>query len=474
MSLKNRDIQGSANISRNVNVGNNANVNGDVTVGHNLRVTGWVDAPNIKGPLKGLYASEEALKEAYPKPEAGWFALVGDRLPAAIWRAELKHDTDESGGPSTPEGEWRATGETGGTLNLYQDFLERGIRNLKDGIDDEAEARETADDALWKSVATIQGTIELEELDDMYGPALVLKKAGMEGNGPFRFIVMRNGRNSGFVDVIGDSMGHNLTQILTTHEAAPDFTMHTDERVHIYIRTYVLNKGTLPEAKGTWTEWRSLISDLLERDSRTDLINGQAFRTGDSSGISGYFGSPTESGAVFFTGADNDVEAGFAAYKDGRTVATDMHISGRSTFRGTILKQKTVITKENYPSFLTSVDYNEELGREELDLTKTGTWIEIMSLPPLILKGQLHLPGIKAGTEYSDTYKDYVRQFVGTELMIYNSWDRTVTVYAGDSGLPIPSGGAIRLKLECSPERTAQDSFFRETIKWDYTDPFLF
>ena len=71
MSLHNTDIQGNANISRNANVGSHANVNGDVTVGHNLIVKGWVDAPNIKGTCKGLYASEEALKAAYPRPMPG-------------------------------------------------------------------------------------------------------------------------------------------------------------------------------------------------------------------------------------------------------------------------------------------------------------------------------------------------------------------------------------------------------------------
>ena len=64
MSLYNTDLPGTANISRNANVGSHANVNGDVTVGHNLVVKGWVDAPNIKGPLKGLYASEETLTAA--------------------------------------------------------------------------------------------------------------------------------------------------------------------------------------------------------------------------------------------------------------------------------------------------------------------------------------------------------------------------------------------------------------------------
>lgn len=118
----NTDIQGNANISRNANVGSHANVNGDVVVGHNLFVKGWVDAPNIKGPCKGLYASEEALKAAYPRPMPGWFALVGNTLPAQVWRVD--------------GGEWTPTGETGGQFNLWLDQLETDVKDLTDDVRD--------------------------------------------------------------------------------------------------------------------------------------------------------------------------------------------------------------------------------------------------------------------------------------------------------------------------------------------------
>lgn len=122
MSLYNTDVQGNANISRNVNVGGHAKVNGDVTVNHNLFVKGWIDAPNIKGPLKGLYASEETLKAAYPRPMPGWFALVGNTLPAQVWRVD--------------GGKWMPTGETGGTFNLWLDNLETDVKDLTDDVRD--------------------------------------------------------------------------------------------------------------------------------------------------------------------------------------------------------------------------------------------------------------------------------------------------------------------------------------------------
>lgn len=243
MSLHNTDIQGNANISRNANIGGNLKANGDMSVGHNLIVKGWLEAPNIKGPLKGLYASEATLKAAYPDPEPGWYALIGNTLPAEVWRVD--------------NGDWAPTGETGGEFTLWPDQIEADINALGERIDEEAQTR-------TEDIGKIQGVIELEELDNMYGPGLPFKKAAMNGEGPFRFIVTKEGRNVGDVDVIGDGMGHNLTQILTTHYVAPDFSTHTDDRVHVYIRTYVLSKGSLTEPIGTWTEWREPYADLKE------------------------------------------------------------------------------------------------------------------------------------------------------------------------------------------------------------------
>lgn len=122
MSLYQNDIQGNANVSRNLNVGSHLNVNGDGLFGHNLVVKGWLDAPNIKGPLKGLYASEETLKAAYPRPMPGWFALVGNTLPAQVWRVD--------------GGKWMPTGETGGTFNLWLDQLETDVKDLTDDVRD--------------------------------------------------------------------------------------------------------------------------------------------------------------------------------------------------------------------------------------------------------------------------------------------------------------------------------------------------
>ena len=121
-SLNNEAIQGNLSVSRDHVVGGHLKARGNSQFEHNVVIKGWLDAKNIKGPCKGLYASEEALKKAYPKPMPGWYALVGDTLPADVYRVD--------------GGEWVATGEKGGEVNLYLDQLEQDVADLDDEVKD--------------------------------------------------------------------------------------------------------------------------------------------------------------------------------------------------------------------------------------------------------------------------------------------------------------------------------------------------
>lgn len=121
-SIYNENIQGNLSTSRDITAGGHLNVRANSVFDHNVVIKGWLDAKNIKGPCKGLYASEEKLNEAYPKPMPGWYALVGDTLPAAVYRAD--------------GGKWVATGEQGGEVNLYLDRLEQDVADLDDEVKD--------------------------------------------------------------------------------------------------------------------------------------------------------------------------------------------------------------------------------------------------------------------------------------------------------------------------------------------------
>ena len=83
-----KNFIGDVAVSRNVTTGGKLNVRGSATVDHNLRVKGWLEAPNIKAAHKGLFLNIEKLNEAYPQPEVGWWALIGDTVPAQVCIAD--------------------------------------------------------------------------------------------------------------------------------------------------------------------------------------------------------------------------------------------------------------------------------------------------------------------------------------------------------------------------------------------------
>ena len=76
MGYRGTQIDGDVTIGHNAHIGGKVEVAGGISVGRDLRVYGWLDAPNIKGPSKGLFKTEAQLLDNYPKPRNGWWALV--------------------------------------------------------------------------------------------------------------------------------------------------------------------------------------------------------------------------------------------------------------------------------------------------------------------------------------------------------------------------------------------------------------
>lgn len=120
--IKTREIEGDVAISRHVATGGNATVQGHATIKKNLRVEGWLEAKNIKGPNKGVFTSVAKLKEAYPIPHAGWWALVGDTLPAALYIVD--------------GGEWVATGKNAGNPTIDCQQYNDAVAGLSDDVEE--------------------------------------------------------------------------------------------------------------------------------------------------------------------------------------------------------------------------------------------------------------------------------------------------------------------------------------------------
>lgn len=133
-NIENHSVGGSVAVGRDVTVGGRSTVRGNATFDRDVYISGWLNARNIRGAGKGLYETVEKLNSAYPNPENGWFALVGNTLPADIYRAW--------------GGEWVATGQKGGepVLELAK------LTELSESLENEVSARVAADEALKKAI----------------------------------------------------------------------------------------------------------------------------------------------------------------------------------------------------------------------------------------------------------------------------------------------------------------------------------
>ena len=139
MSTKeNQNIEGHLAVSGNVTVGGNTKVRGDAKFSHNLRVEGWLDAPNVKGPSKGVFMSEADLKAAYEKPNAGWWAVVVSGNTGKMYVCI--------------DGEWVQTETTFDNLQIDGGGLEPFIAELRADVAEEAVARDEADKTLQAAI----------------------------------------------------------------------------------------------------------------------------------------------------------------------------------------------------------------------------------------------------------------------------------------------------------------------------------
>lgn len=109
MTKKNTAIQGNLSVSMGARIGGEINVKGHSIFNHDIEVKGWIKARNIMGACRGLFRTVEKLKSSYPKPQKGWWALVGDTIPAEIYVTE--------------NGEWIDTGKKGGEIGVYPDQI---------------------------------------------------------------------------------------------------------------------------------------------------------------------------------------------------------------------------------------------------------------------------------------------------------------------------------------------------------------
>lgn len=173
------------------------------------------------------------------------------------------------------------------------------------------------------------------------------------------------------------------------------------------------------------------------------------------------------SGNILFQAKDGVVTCNTGNFRN-------IHISGNSTFRGFVFHEKTEITAANYASMSITKTYAPGYSRTELDLMKTGNWIEIKSLPATDTFHYTSLPAIRTGEAYTDAYRDYVRQFMGNEIMIYNTSGKSIAIDTGENSVEIRHENACYFRMVMAPETSNNSSIKLERIKWEYTGPFQY
>lgn len=149
-AIKTTYIEGDVSVGRNVALGGGVTAQGSSLFKGSVRIEGWLDANNIKGPNKGLFSSEDSLKESYPHPEDGWWAIVGDNPQGEIY--------------SATGGEWKDTGNTGSStssgvsvqdiedLRAADTAMQGDINTLLDSVSDLEKKSDDNDAELQSSI----------------------------------------------------------------------------------------------------------------------------------------------------------------------------------------------------------------------------------------------------------------------------------------------------------------------------------
>ncbi len=302
-------VKGDVAVGRNVDIGGDVDIKGHIHAGHNLTVDGWFDAPNVKGPSKGLFPSETAMKAAYPLPEPGWWALVGDTLPADVWCVE--------------DGKWTATGKKSGNLTVANLTLDARIDEVKRAVDlttaaldalvsgdtsdaidnyneiikflegfrdDETLAgtlktlRDTAEEAHTRLSAGLSAAlpriVSIANIDTMGtdGSAEALRNFMRElirtGPAHTRYALVNGNYIAGVLEIFSDNSLHCITQVLETHQSVEDGVLqpnaHDAGSIHRWWRTMNFAGNSQSGLKaGEWTPWRECEPEGLREDLTT-------------------------------------------------------------------------------------------------------------------------------------------------------------------------------------------------------------
>lgn len=68
-----------------INVAGRATFNSECIIKGDVKVEGNIEAANVARCDKGAFPSEPVLKQTYPRPLEGWYAIVGEKFPMQLY-----------------------------------------------------------------------------------------------------------------------------------------------------------------------------------------------------------------------------------------------------------------------------------------------------------------------------------------------------------------------------------------------------
>lgn len=148
-------FDGDVIIGGDVTTGGGVTANGSSVFKKNLKVEGWLEASNLRGACKGLFENEERLKDLYPTPDEGMWALIGETIPAKVYMAKRVNGKTE----------WVDTGNVTDDLNIDFDNsnIQTSIDELRDNISTEISERADQDANILNAINNESRTRQSED-----------------------------------------------------------------------------------------------------------------------------------------------------------------------------------------------------------------------------------------------------------------------------------------------------------------------
>ena len=290
-------------------------------------------------------------------------------------------------------------------------------------------------DTAQASADAVVGVISVDEIDNV--PASVEDAVAMAKDTKHsRWALEKDGQNVGVVEIFSDGMGHQLTEVLTTHyvmksDGTLNFTTHDDTAVYRYYRSYNISSPHLTNAAGTWSVWAEAVAKIVATSISTlaDSLNSVKTSFEDFSKTKGEAGGlatldedgkvpeeqlPIKKQVVAFNGVVSGVAMLGASTESIDGVVYDKEAkrfcgykNGGTMLVPTVTYYKNWPTRSDYEDTETDVPYTERIYVDMTDYLPyvwNGTEMKCLSVKTVALTQDEYDALVSSGLVEENTY----------------------------------------------------------------------